>query len=264
MQRIDEVGLKLKPAKCKFAQGELEYLGYVVSRAGLKTNPRLVAAIREFPTPSSVHEVRRYLGLTSYYRLFIPNFARITRLLHQLTCKGAEFVWSPDCERAFQELQERLVTSPALIYPDFSKDFVSETDAYVCGIGAVLSQHHDDQHLHPVAYASRALSPVEQRYGITELETLTVVWAISHFHHYLYGRSVTVYTGHTAVKAVLETNPTAKHARWWTRVYRHGIKDVKIRYRPGRENTNADAYHVYFCYQHQRLARLKVRSRLQG
>ena len=99
-----------------------------------------------------------------------------------------------------------------------------------------------DQRLHPIAYASRALSPVEQRYSITELETLAVVWTISHFHHYLYGNSVTIFTDHTAVKAVLETaNPTAKHARWWTRVYGRGVKDVKIVYRPGRENSNADA-----------------------
>ena len=242
IQRIDKVGLKLKPAKCKFAQKELEYLGHIVSRDGLKTNPRLVAAVKEFPTPRAVSDVRRYLGLASYYQRFIPNFSRIARPLHQLTCKGAEFVWSPECERVFRELKERLTTSPMLAYPDFSRAFILETDASVQGIGAVLSQRQEDQRLHPIAYASRALSPVEQRYSITELETLAVVWAISHFHHYLYGNSVTIFTDHTAVKAVLETaNPTAKHARWWTRVYGRGVKDVKIVYRPGRENSNADA-----------------------
>ena len=123
--------------------------------------------------------------------------------------------------------------------PPHRRDFVLETDASVQGIGAVLSQRQDDQRLHPIAYASRDLSPVERQYGITELETLAVVWAISHFHHYLYGNSVTVFTDHTAVKAVLETaNPTAKHARWWTRVYRRGVKIV---YHPGRENSIADA-----------------------
>jgi hypothetical protein len=148
-------------------------------------------------------------------------------------------VLSPECEQAFRELKERLTTSPVFAYPNFSRDFVLETDASVQGIGAVLSQRQDDQRLHPIAYASRDLSPVERQYGITELETLAVVWAISHFHHYLYGNSVTVFTDHTAVKAVLETaNPTAKHARWWTRVYRRGVKIV---YHPGRENSIADA-----------------------
>ena len=151
-------------------------------------------------------------------------------------------MWSQECNRVFEELKERLSTAPVLVYPDFERGFVLETDASVHGIGAVLSQRKEDQRLHPIAYASRALSPAEQCYGITELETLAVVWSISHFHHYLYGNSVTVFTDHTAVKAVLETaNPTAKHARWWTRVYGRGVRSVKIVYRPGRENTNADA-----------------------
>ena len=87
--------------------------------------------------------------------------------------KEAEFIRSPECERAFQELKEKLTTSPVLAYPDFSRDFVLKTDASVHGLGAVLSQRRNDQHPHPIAYASRALSPVEQRYGITELETLS-------------------------------------------------------------------------------------------
>jgi hypothetical protein len=81
--RIDEVGLKLKPTKCKFAQRELEYLGHVVSRDGLNANPRLITAVKEFPAPLSAHDVRRYLGLASYYRRFISNFSRVARPLHQ-------------------------------------------------------------------------------------------------------------------------------------------------------------------------------------
>ena len=91
-------------------------------------------------------------------------------------------------------------------------------------------------------YASRALSNSEKNYAITELETLAVVWAISHYHHHLYGHCVTVLTDHSAVKAVLETsNPTGKHARWWTKVYGRGVKEVRIIYRAGRENASADA-----------------------
>ena len=87
-----------------------------------------------------------------------------------------------------------------------------------------------------------ALNDSENKYGITELETLAVVWGISHLHHFLYGHNVTVYTDHAAVKAVLEAdNPTAKHARWWTKVYGRGLKCVKILYRAGKENSNADA-----------------------
>ena len=106
----------------------------------------------------------------------------------------------------------------------------------------MLSQLQDDGLLHPVAYASRSLTPSERNYAITELETLAVVWAITHFIPYLYGHEVTVYTDHTAVKAVLETpNPSGKHARWWTKVYGSGVKNVTIQYQPGRQNGRADA-----------------------
>ena len=130
-----------------------------------------------------------------------------------------------------------------LAYPKTDEDYVLETDASLHGLGAVLSQRQEeDQKLHPVAYASQALSQTERNYGVTELQTLAVVWAVSHFHHLLYGRTVTILTDHTAVKAVLECpNPTAKHARWWTRVYGRGIKQVKLCYRAGKENKGADA-----------------------
>lgn len=110
------------------------------------------------------------------------------------------------------------------------------------GLGAILSQKQEDGQIHPVAYASRALSPTERNYGITEMETLVVVWVISHFQCYLYGQNVTVYTDHTAVKSVLEApNPTGKHARWWMKVHGQGVKEVKIVYRTGNSNVKADA-----------------------
>ena len=104
IQRLVDLGLKLKPTKCRFAQTELEYLGHVVGCDGLKTNPRLVAAVSDFPVPDSVQGVRRFLGLASYYRKFIPNFSRIAHPLHQLTCKAARFKWSPECSRAIVPL----------------------------------------------------------------------------------------------------------------------------------------------------------------
>ena len=112
--------------------------------------------------------------------------------------------------------------APVLAYPDFDKEFTLETDASIQGLGAILSQVQEDMKLHPVAYASRALAAQEKRYTITctELETLAVVWAMSHFHSYLYEHDVTILTDHSAVRAVLG-NPGggSKHTRWWMRVY---------------------------------------------
>ena len=131
--------------------------------------------------------------------------------------------------------------SPVLSYPNFSKNFTIETDASVKGLGAVLSQVQEDGKLHPVSYASRSLSKAEENYAITELETLAVVWAISHFHHHIYGHRVTVVTDHAAIKADLgATSSSAQHARWWNQVYGCGAQSIEIVYRTGKENTNAD------------------------
>ena len=194
----------------------------MITRDGLKTNPRLVDAVKNFPAPTTVDHVRRFIGMASYYRRFIRDFARIAAPLHHLTRRDAQWLWTSQCELAFKQLKDLLTTAPVLAYPSFTQEFVLETDASIFGLGAVLSQGQPDKKLHPVAYASRALTRSERNYGITELETLAVVWAISHFSHFLYGNVVTVYTDHASVKAVLESpNPTAKHARWWTRVYGH-------------------------------------------
>ena len=151
--------------------------------------------------------------MASYYRRFVLQFAKIVHPLHQLTCKEVDFQWSDACDTAFKQLKQRLVSAPVLTYPNFDDDFVLETDASVMGLGAVLAQIQSDGFPHPIAFASRALSPSERNYGITDLETLAVVWALSHFHYYLYGHKVTVITDHTAVKAVLDSpNPSGCHA----------------------------------------------------
>ena len=242
IQRLCDAGLKLKPSKCRFIREEVEYLGHVITPQGLKTNPRIVSAITEFPRPRNLGELRRFLGLSSYYRRFVHNFAKIASPLHGLTRKNVRFNWTADEEHSFQTLKEKLISTPVLAYPSFEKSFVLETDASIEGIGAILSQPQEDDLLHPVAYASRSLTVAERNYAITELETLAVVWAITHFIPYLYGHDVTVLTDHTAVKAILQApNPSGKHARWWTKVYGSGVKSIKIQYRPGRLNSGADA-----------------------
>ena len=241
LQRLISAGLKLKPSKFHFICQEVEYLGHILSPTGLRPNLSRLSAVSDYPRPKSVKEVCQFLGLTSYYRRFIKGFARIAHPLHGLTQLGVAFSWTSECEQAFQMLKKKLVESPILHYPNFDTDFTLETDASIDGFGAVLSQVGTDGLLHPVAYASRALSPQEKRYGITELETLAVVWAVSHFHAYLYGHNVHVLTDHSAVRAVLETPTlTGKHARWWSKVFGSGIKNITIKYRPGKENSNAD------------------------
>ena len=242
LSRIEEAGLKLKSSKCRFARQEVQHLGHVITPDGLKPNTDLVKAVECFPRPRDVKVLRRFLGMSSYYRKFIPKFAAIAEPLHRLTRKEMKFTWSPDSQVAFDELKQKLCQAPVLEFPSFDKPYVLETDASIQGLGAVLSQPQTNGKNHPVSYASRSLTKAERNYGITDLETLAVVWAVHYFRFHLYGGSVTVLTDHSAVKAVLTSpNLTGKQGRWWTRVFGSGVKDIRIVYRAGRENVVADA-----------------------
>ncbi len=181
LDRLRKAGLKLKPGKCDFGKGEVTYLGYVVSRNGLAPDPRKVTAIQEFPQPIDLKSLRSFLGLASYYRRFIPQFSVVASPLHALTRKEMSFVWDAVCEKAFSRLKDLWTSAPVLAFPDFSQDFLLETDASGLGLGAVLAQKQEDGSTRPVAFASRTLQAHERNYGATELEALGVVWAVKHF-----------------------------------------------------------------------------------
>ena len=132
---------------------EVEYLGHVVTPLRLKPNNQNLDAVKCFPPSTNLKQLQQFLGLTPYYRRLIPGYAGIAYPLHSLTRKGALFEWSADCETAFDTLRTKLLTSPVLAYADFNKEFTLETNASKSGLGAILSQYKDDQHLHPVAYA---------------------------------------------------------------------------------------------------------------
>ena len=192
IQRIEGAGLKLKTSKCCFVREEVEYLGHILTPDGLKTNPRIVEAIKAYPQPQNVKEVRQFIGLSSYYQRFIEIFAAVAQPLTALTRNNVTFKWTTECQESFDRLKQCLTTAPVLHYPSFDHPFVLKTDASINGIGAILSQAQDKGQRHPVAYASRSLTAAERNYSITELETLAVVWSVTHFHSYLYGHQVTV------------------------------------------------------------------------
>ena len=125
----------------------------MVSSEGVRTDVRKVSAVREFPVPANVTQLRSFLGLASYYRRFIEGYATIAKPLHSLTGKNVPFSWTQQCQEAFMELKERLTTSPVLVFPDYTRPFILETDASGVGLGAVLAQKQEE----PIAFASRTL-----------------------------------------------------------------------------------------------------------
>jgi RNase H-like domain found in reverse transcriptase len=159
-----------------FGANKIKCLGHVVGGGTVRPDPEKVSAILNLPPPKDVSGLRHFLGLTSYYREYLEDFAAISEPLEELTRKGREFVWTFDCQSAFDRIKEKLTTEPILCLPDFSKPFILTTNWSKCAIGAVLSQIDEDTNFdHPIAYASRLLNVHERKYSATEGECLALL-----------------------------------------------------------------------------------------
>ena len=245
--RLKMAGLKLKAKKCTLCATEVNYLGHVISKDGIATDPGKISAVKNWPEPVNTTEVRSFIGLCSYYRKFIKNFAEITKCLHRLTEKNQVFKWTAECQEAFDRLKFELTNAPILTHPDFTREFILDTDASNLAIGAVLSQKSDDGKERVVAYASRTLSKAERRYCVTRKELLSVVHFVRHFKPYLLGRKFIVRTDHSSLRWLLNfKNPEGQLARWMEQLSEY---DMEIRHRPGSQHKNADALSRIPCKQ---------------
>lgn len=237
-QRMRTANLKLNPKKCRLFREEVEYLGHIVSRDGVRTDPQKTSAVTNWPTPRTRKELRSFLGLCSYYRKFVRDFATIAAPLHTLTKEKQPFVWDEACDRAFQNLKEALTSTSVLKYPDPRKEFVLDTDASNHGIGAVLSQREGAQE-RVVAFYSRALTSPEKNYCATRKELLAIVDAVRHFHHYLYGAPFIIRTDHSALQWLKTLkDQEGQLARWLGRL---GQYHFKVQHRSGEKHLNADS-----------------------
>lgn len=160
-RRLREANLTVSFDKCRFCRAEMEFLGYVVDKNGLRVNPDKVKAMLEIPTPKNVREVRRVVGTFSWYRRFIPNFSSVISSITDLLKKNRKFVWTLECEKAFQQMKEHLVAAPVLSCPDYNLPFEIQTDASAYGVGAVLVQPHKDGD-RVIVCLSRSLSKHEK------------------------------------------------------------------------------------------------------
>jgi uncharacterized protein (UPF0262 family) len=168
-------GLHLRHDKCRFFQERIPFLGFDVTAAGLQSQPDKIHAVVDLPQPNDITQLRHFLGLTSYYRRFIPQYATIAAPLYHLLKHNVPFQWEAAQQHAFDELKTKLTSAPILLIPNFSQTFSLTTDASKNAIAAVLEQEG-----RPVAYYSRATTAHERNYSITELELLAVIAAVKH------------------------------------------------------------------------------------
>jgi len=243
-ERIRDAGLKFKFSKCHLLKRSLKFLGHIVSEEGIATNPEKVSAVRDWVVPESVHEVRSFLGLCSYYRKFIEGFANIAAPLHQLTSVSSKFKWDSQCQQAFDTLKERLTNTPILALPTDEDPYVLDTDASGYAIGAVLSQLIDGKE-RVIAYASRTYNRAEQNYCTTRKELLAVVYFIGYFRQYLLGRHFRLRTDHAALLWLRRTpNLVGQEARWLEKLEEY---EYTMEHRSGRAHINADCLSRPIC-----------------
>ena len=193
--RFLEKGIKLNVSKCEFAKEQIKFLGHLVSHKGMKPDPSNVQKIKDMEPPKNPKQVRRFIGMTGFYRKFIDAYAKIAAPLTNLTKKGIIFHWSEECQSAFEELKTRLLTEPVLT--KFCGEMLHElhTDASKYHIGAVMLQKEKDG-LKSLGYFSKKLNTTEQKYSATDKEALAIVQACRFFHHYLWARRFTIVTDH--------------------------------------------------------------------
>ena len=257
---LKEFNLKIKPKKSFFFQSSVLFLGHLLSKDGILPNPEKVRKVEDWPIPKTAKEVHSFLGLASYYRRFIPQFAKWASSLHDLirpiatTKKRARvklpplahnlppFEWTTAHLESFNKLKGALKSAPVLAYPDYSKPFILETDASLKGLGAVLTQEDDEGNLCVISYASRTLKPYKRsmrNYSSAKLELLALKWATCEkFRDYLIGSKFTVLTDNNPLTYVHASRLGAAQIHWLSDL---ALFDFEIKYRAGKSNQAADA-----------------------
>lgn len=239
LQRLLAANLKVKPSKCSFLQFEISFLGHTVREGQVLPDTKNLKAIKDSLPPNTKKKVRSFLGLTGFYRKFIPNYSKIALPLTNLTKDKTNFVWSEREQEAFEILKNYLISEPCLHLPDFSRPFCLFTDASKHSIGCFLAQEDPITNFpHPIAFASRKLKDAELNYATAEKETLALVYAITHFRNYIYGSHFKVYSDQQFLSKVKNfKDPTSRIARWFLTLQQY---DYTIVYKPGRLNYMAD------------------------
>ena len=240
--------LYAKESKCDFFKQEVEFLGHLVGRNGIRMMEDKVAAVSEWPTPTKVTDVRAFLGTAGYYRRFIRDFSSIAAPLSELTKEDVRFEWTVKQQQAFDRLKKAIVTGPVLALPDPDLPFVLHTDASGFAVGAVLSQPQPDGLLRPIAFLSKKMLDAETRYPTHEQELLAIVHALKTWRHYLHGRKFTVFTDHHSLR-YFKTQPqlSLRQSRWKDKIAEF---DFDIEYVEGKTNVVADGLSRRSDHQH--------------
>jgi len=230
--------LRLNPEKSFFCKPEVTYLGHRFNAQGISIDEDKTKAVRAYKTPRNIREVRAFLGLTNYWRRFIRNYSIISGPLRELLLKDVPFKWTDRQEKAFNELKDRLCSSPILGYPSVNSPYILTTDACDGGLGYILSQTSPTGQRKVICYGGRSLKPHEMNYPTVQKELAAVIQAITTWHPYLANQRFTIETDHVSLKYIKDLKlGNSRLIRWplLLSMYQFDIKHV-----PGAKNGGAD------------------------
>ena len=240
-QIMREAKLTINLMKSEFGKATVKYLGHIVGQGQVRPLDAKIQTIVKYPIPTSRKELARFLGMAGYYRNFCLNFSDIAAPLTNLLSKKVKFVWTDDCQMAFDKVKLLLQKSPVLKSPDYEKPFKLITDSSDVGTGSVLVQEASDGLDHPVSYFSKKFLKYQKNYSVVEKETLGLVLALEHFDVYLGSTpfKIKVYTDHNPL-TFLKTmkNKNQRLVRWSLALQEYNLE---IQHIPGSENVVADA-----------------------
>jgi hypothetical protein len=234
LQKLRDNQLYAKFSKCEFWIDKVPFLGHIISNGGIAVDPAKVKEIMEWRVPTTVTEIRSFLGLVGYYRRFNEGFSKIAKPMTSLLEKRREFKWDEKCKDSFDQFNKRLMSPPMLVMPDLQKGFDIYCDACDQGFGCVLMQE-----CHVIAYASRQLRKHELNYPTHDLELAAVVHALKIWRHYIMGTKCQVYMDHKSLKYIFTQKDLNLRQRRWLELIKD--YDLEIHYHPGKTDLVADA-----------------------
>ena len=244
LEKLEGSGLRLKREKCSFFQDSVSYLGHVIDKDGIHPDPKKLQGIVDAPEPQNISELRSYLGMINYYNKFIKNASTLLKPLYDLLHLNTKWVWNKKQKEAFTQSKELLTSNKLLVHFNPKLKLILECDASAFGLGVVLSHEMENKECKPIAFASRTLADAEKSYSQLEKEALSITFGIKRFHKYLYGRRFIIVTDHKPLLGLLNqtkqipTMASARIQRWSLLL---GGYEYELRYRKGKDHSNADA-----------------------
>ncbi|KAF6022504.1 hypothetical protein EB796_019178 [Bugula neritina] len=242
LSTLQEHGFRIRLDKCEFFKHSVEYLGHTIDKDGKRPTAASMAALSQLPRPQDLHQLQAFLGKVNYYGRFISNLADKAAPLYNLLKNDVAFTWSNECEQAFTQLKNSIINATSLTHYDETKPLILAADASSYGLGVVLSQDTDQGEV-PVAYASKTLTDTQKNYSQIEREALSIIYGVTKFRQFLYGRHFTLVTDHEPLTTIFAPGKniptlTAQRLQRWALTLM-GFQ-FTIRYRKTSQHGNAD------------------------